>query len=85
MNVYVVTIDEFYDDPDNSYCPKVVGVFSTRDKAELYIFEHYYPFADDGLAHLGPAADDDYSRFITTSGDEIEVQRFELDRDYLAD
>lgn len=77
MKVYVVI---FTEEPMSDYepiAPVVAGVFSTRDKAELYVF-NTFTLSSDELNHIGPNATEPYDLFTPTEGD-VEIDEITLD------
>lgn len=74
MIVYVVSIEE------QDYQPTTLRVFSTRDKAELFVYNSAN-LIEESAAKIGPWATETESVFFDVNGDIWYIDAFELDSD----
>ena len=83
MRVFVVSADEIIPDPINhevEYTHVTQRVFTTRDKAELWVFGAYH-LDDESISKIGPQSDEVCNVFYSNEGDAIYIDEFELDGD----
>lgn len=77
MKVYVVSVEEYPVHEYEETYPYVAGVFTTRDKAELYIFNNF-PIEGEELEHIGPSASEPWDCF-STSVAIVDIDELDMD------